>query len=234
MLTPQEVSEHAFSKASFGGYNMGMVDEFLDVLTADYTTLYKENTTLKAKMKVLVEKVEEYRSTEDAMRRALLAAQKMADDMLAEAEEKKTALLRDTEKAARERMEYLRQEIASEELRLRSAQEATISFVTQARDLCKRETEFLSNLAGISAPAPQEDPVNTAAQDIEASVEKLVQEEQVPVASGAVETAPEGGLYAELQEMIAKSAEDEVEEPAEPTRRIDFDHLEFGKDYEIR
>jgi len=47
-------------------------------------------------MKVLVEKVEEYRSTEDAMRRALLAAQKMADDMLAEAEEKKTALLRDT------------------------------------------------------------------------------------------------------------------------------------------
>ena len=38
MLTPQEVSEHAFAKASFGGYNMAMVDEFLDVLTADYTT----------------------------------------------------------------------------------------------------------------------------------------------------------------------------------------------------
>ena len=34
MLTPQEVSEHAFAKASFGGYNMAMVDEFLDVLTA--------------------------------------------------------------------------------------------------------------------------------------------------------------------------------------------------------
>ena len=46
MLTPQEVSEHAFAKASFGGYNMAMVDEFLDVLTADYTTLYKENATL--------------------------------------------------------------------------------------------------------------------------------------------------------------------------------------------
>lgn len=235
MLTPQEVSEHAFSKASFGGYNMGMVDEFLDVLTADYTTLYKENTTLKAKMKVLVEKVEEYRSTEDAMRRALLAAQKMADDMLAEAEEKKAALLRDTEKAARERMEQLRQEIASEELRLRSAQEATLSFVTQARDLCKRETEFLSNLAGISAPPPKEDPVNTAAQDIEASVEKLVQEEQAPVSpQGGGDPAPEGGLYAELQEMIAQGAEEEVEEPTEPTRRIDFDHLEFGKDYEIR
>ena len=78
MMTPQEVSQHAFAKASFGGYNMAMVDEFLDVLTEDYSALYKENAVLKSKMKVLVEKVEEYRSTEDAMRKTLLTAQKMA------------------------------------------------------------------------------------------------------------------------------------------------------------
>ena len=54
MLTPQEVSNHAFAKAVMGGYNMAMVDEFLDELTDDYTSLYKENAALKAKMKVLV------------------------------------------------------------------------------------------------------------------------------------------------------------------------------------
>ena len=54
MLTPQEVSTHSFAKASFGGYNMAMVDEFLDELTDDYTALYKENAALKAKLKVLV------------------------------------------------------------------------------------------------------------------------------------------------------------------------------------
>ena len=42
MLTPQEVSTHSFAKASFGGYNMAMVDEFLDELTDDYTALYKD------------------------------------------------------------------------------------------------------------------------------------------------------------------------------------------------
>ena len=94
MLTPQEVSEHAFAKASFGGYNMAMVDEFLDVLTEDYTALYKENATLKAKMKVLVDKVEEYRSTEDAMRKALLTAPRMADELGAQAEAKKSDLLK--------------------------------------------------------------------------------------------------------------------------------------------
>ena len=78
MLTPQEVSTHAFSKAVMGGYNMAMVDEFLDELTDDYTALYKENAALKSKMKVLVEKVEDYRATEDSMRATLLTAQKMA------------------------------------------------------------------------------------------------------------------------------------------------------------
>ena len=93
MLTPQEVSGRAFSKAAFGGYNMAMVDEFLDELTDDYTSLYKENAALKAKLKVLVDKVEEYRATEDSMRAALLTAQRMANTMVEEAEEKKKELL---------------------------------------------------------------------------------------------------------------------------------------------
>ena len=49
MLTPQEVSNRAFPKAMVGGYNMAMVDEFLDELTDDYTALYKENAALKAR-----------------------------------------------------------------------------------------------------------------------------------------------------------------------------------------
>ena len=87
MLTPQEVSERAFQKASFGGYNMAQVDDFLDILTADYTSLYNENAVLKSKMKVLVDKVEEYRATEDAMRSTLLTAQRMAAKLVQEAQE---------------------------------------------------------------------------------------------------------------------------------------------------
>ena len=93
MYTPQEVSEKTFPKSSglSSGYSMTAVDEFLDGLTEDYTALYKDNTTLKAKLKVLAEKVEEYRATEDAMRSTLLAAQKMAAQMVAEARPKGTS-----------------------------------------------------------------------------------------------------------------------------------------------
>ena len=109
MLTPQEVSERAFPKASFGGYNMGQVDEFLDILTADYTSLYNENAVLKSKMKVLVEKVEEYRNTEDAMRKALMAAQQMADDLIQEANQKREEILRGAEHFAQQKVDAIRQ-----------------------------------------------------------------------------------------------------------------------------
>ena len=99
MFTPQEVSEKVFPKASFGGggYNMASVDEFLDALTEDYTALFKENVTLKAKLKVLAEKVEEYRSTEEAMRQALLTAQKMAAKLVQEAQTEKEKILADAQ-----------------------------------------------------------------------------------------------------------------------------------------
>ena len=121
MLTPQEVSTHVFSKARMGGYNMAMVDEVPDPLTEDYTTLYKENAALKAKLKVLVDKVEEYRATEDSMRATLLTAQKMASQMVQEAEKEKADLLAAAESEMGARKAALEAEIAAESERLRLA-----------------------------------------------------------------------------------------------------------------
>ena len=231
MLTPQEVSEHAFAKASFGGYNMAMVDEFLDVLTADYTTLYKENATLKAKMKVLVDKVEEYRSTEEAMRKALLTAQKMADDMVAQAEAKKAEMLQNAEAEAKARMAELAQGVRDEQLRLTAAQNATTAYVAKLKELYQHEMDYLNGLSQLTAPAEKPDPVDAAVKDIEAHVEQLVKEED-PQEAPAAEP---GSLYAELKELERTGAPAaEPEEAEEPTRRIDFDHLQFGKDYEIK
>ena len=67
MFTPQQIDQISFSRAKFGGYDMQQVDEFLEPLTEDYVTLYKENGLLKSKMRVLVGKLEEYRKNEAAM-----------------------------------------------------------------------------------------------------------------------------------------------------------------------
>ena len=176
MLTPQEVSERAFQKASFGGYNMGQVDEFLDILTGDYSALFNENAVLKNKMKVLVDKVEEYRSTEEAMRKALLAAQRMADDLVREAEQKKDAMLAQTEKDVDARRAELSRELEAEEYRLKKAQEETAAFVAKVRALHAQEAEYLSHLEELCpadlAPAPA--PVAEKASEIDDNVQRLL------------------------------------------------------------
>lgn len=253
MMTPQEVAEHAFAKAAFGGYNMAQVDEFLDVLTSDYTALYKENTVLKSKMKVLVDKVEEYRSTEDAMRMTLLAAQKMANSMVAEAEEKKNAALKDAEAGIREQISKVRQELEAEEYRLASAKSATAIYLEKVGELFRREQDYLGKLSELVPPSQKPpDPVESAASEIESAVSKLASEE-CPPAEGDVEDLEDtkemdpGVLSAAAApEKPPKTAPSPAAAPvpdsgAKPAAqeaaaggRVDFANLQFGRDYEIK
>lgn len=119
MMTPQEVASHSFAKATLGGYNLAQVDEFLDALTEDYAALYNENAILKNKLKVLSDTVEEYRATDNAMRKTLLAAQKMADDMVEDAKKKQAKLMGQAEQDAHKRVEELKKAVEAEEFRLK-------------------------------------------------------------------------------------------------------------------
>lgn len=213
MMTPQEVASHAFAKATLGGYNMAMVDEFLDLLTEDYTALYNDNAILKNKLKVLSETVEEYRATDTAMRKTLLAAQQMAEAMVSDAEKKKNELVHDAEAAAQTRLTELKQQIADEEYRLQKAKEATAAYVQQVTQAHQGALDYLARLGELTADvkvpaqpaAPAEDPF--ASLTIPDPVEE---KDPAPVAAGPVE---DDGL------------------DLEATRR--FEDLQFGKDYEI-
>ena len=88
MITPQDIREKTFEKAMFGGYDMGGIDEFLEEVANDVAALQKENAVLKGKMKVLVEKVDEYRRNEDTLNSAVLSAQRLGAMIEAEARER--------------------------------------------------------------------------------------------------------------------------------------------------
>lgn len=261
MLTPQEVAERSFAKASFGGYNMTMVDEFLDQLTTDYTALFKENATLKAKMKVLADKVEEYRSTEDAMRKTLLTAQQMADQMVVDAEAEKATIVSEAQKAAEDQLAAIRREVESEELRLAAAQNTTAAYIGKLKELYQREMEYISSLSRLSAPQKQPDVVAQTADVIGTAVEKAVERAIAEPVEEKKEPPMEplevNALYQELKRGVihgGRTEESAGEEPeaAAPvidipvpeaetgeadddatTRRIDFKNLKFGKDYQI-
>ena len=232
MLTPKEVSEHAFAKAAFGGYNMSMVDEFLDAVTADYTALYKENAALKAKMKVLVEKVEEYRSTEDAMRKTLLTAQNMAEEMIKEAERKKDEVLAAAEANARVRLAEIQKGLADEEARLLAAQNATALCIAKAKELYQKEMDNLDRLSALTAvSAEPADPVAAAVAQIEASMTVGVEpEEELTPFRFEEDTLSFEPVAAPVKEVFAG---EEEEEDDEPSGRIDLSNLQFGRNFDF-
>ena len=211
-----------------GGYNMAMVDEFLDEVTDDYTALYKENAALKAKMKVLVEKVEDYRATEDSMRATLLTAQKMADSIVHEAEAKRDQILAQAESDAQAKISRLRQETEEAEERLRQGQLDLARFIAASRALCAKEVEFLDKLPEL--------PVETAASSApaeEAPVEEIEEKVMAEFATQPVEEAP-----AQEEKPEAPAADDYPEgdpfadeQVSEPTRRINLSDLKFGRNY---
>jgi cell division initiation protein len=146
MLTPKEISDKVFVKAVFGGYDMTGVDEFLEIVATDYEALYKENAILKGKLKVLVEKVEEYRSTEDAMRMALLTAQRMGDEIKHEANKEKSEVIKSAEMEAQAKLAEVAQRVAEEELRLSVAAKETSKFIELSQALMRRHSDFLTKL----------------------------------------------------------------------------------------
>ena len=174
MMTPQEVANCTFAKSMMGGYNMASVDDFLDKLTEDYSALFKENAALKAKLKVTVDKMAEYRESEDAIRNTLLAAQKMASSMVTEAEQKRDALIAEATRAAKARKAAIEQEVASEEhrldevrarvdrelkaerLRLSVGQERLRGFIQDITAVCNGQLALLEQLPELpTEPNPQ-------------------------------------------------------------------------------
>ena len=143
MMTPQEAEGHVFPKASFGGYNMPQVDAFLDNLIANYRELFQENASLKGKLKVLVDKVEEYRNTEEAMRHALVSAQQMASQIEEDAKTKSEAIITDATAQSLEALAEIKQQISTEEGRLAAVQATFAHFLTDVRALCERPVRYL-------------------------------------------------------------------------------------------
>ena len=230
MMTPQQIQEISFEKAIFGGYDMTSVDEVLEPLTEDYIALYKENSVLKSKMRILVEKLEEYRRQESSMQNAIVAAQKTCDQMMAEAERKCAQMLHEAEETANAKAQNVDERLGSEQDRLELAQRATAQFIDGMEKRLRRQLELMDELRRQELPGqPQE-------KKAEKAEKRAFDFNQDPSAPTTEEKAD--ALIEEIGHSIDESlqAEAPVVKPVdEPTREFPqikrFEDLQFGRNY---
>ena len=214
MFTPQQIEQVSFNRATFGGYDMQAVDEFLEPLTEDYITLYKENALLKSKMKVLVAKLEEYRDNEASMKDAIVNAQKTCDMMVKEAEAKCTQMLQEANAAAAENAKNAEVLIAAENARVEEARQAA------ARQIDELKSQIASCIKALDrikeANMPSERP--TVAYDYDRAEGDVADE-----------------ISANLQALIGRTDDDaptpDPKHPVSSTTSKKFTDLQFGPNY---
>lgn len=189
MITAQDIRDKGFEKNRKGGYDMEAVDVFLEEVADSITAYQKENSVLKSKMKVLVDKIEEYRVNEEALNRALLSAQKLASQIETDARSRAAAMIADAEEKVKETLGGIAELRETEEKKLAEAKEATDKFFDNVRSLCSTQLKTLDAIGFGSRSEEEaeddyeeesvEEDVDDAVRSIEETVSRLQPEPAV-------------------------------------------------------
>lgn len=214
-MTPQDIREKTFEKAMFGGYDMAAVQNYQEEVATELANAQKEVAVLKGKMKVLVDKIEEYRASEDAMRLAILSAQKVGKQIEDDAQARADKILGEAKDTSDRILGGLQHETANEEAKLLNAKTSCAKFLEDVRNLCLNQLEYLDKIAGSKAAATQPaaqpasvsaapaEPVSEPAQPETPAAEQPA--EAIPVSAAPVEAQP-----VETDDTAADSAADDA------------------------
>lgn len=156
MITSKDVRNKRFEKAAFG-YKQEEIDEFFAQLEAELDEMERERAETNNKIQILADKVREYMKDEDALKDALLGAQKQGHQVIAEAREKADAIVAEAQAKAdtlvdeatkqhEEAMEKNRAEIAKEKEALIVAQQQVADFKKSLFDMYKSHLELISSM----------------------------------------------------------------------------------------
>ncbi len=206
MMTLEDIRNIEFSKGR--GYRADEVDDFIDECVEAMQHLLQENAETNRKMKVLADKVAEYRNDEDSIRSALLSAQRTGDSILREAESKAKMLLEQAQQEAEAKRLDLLAAVEEQQAELVRTKQEVAAFKEKMLALYKEHLALIKVL-----PEIPEEPA-TADEQSEEPVTVAEPEESVVVVPDAEETA---------------TAVDD--EDMKPLSR--FSDLKFGNDYDI-
>ena len=172
------------------------------------------------------------------MRAALLTAQRMANTMVEEAEEKKKAMLAGAEDEARKKIGALQSDVELEQRRLNAAKAATADFLQKTRELAQAQLALLERAPDLT---PEEIAGGeTAGQKTETDVNAIEEKILASFRPAAETPAPEKAQEAAPAEEKSAPQEEAKSEPLEPddspfvetaSHAIRLDDLKFGRNY---
>lgn len=172
MLSMNDIINVSFRKSGFSGYKTDDVDVFIDQVRDTVEQMQKkeveqaelieklkeEKQQLTEKVKILADKVEEFRSQEDEIKNALISAQKVGDASVREARHRAEIILKDANLKA-EHIEQEAQEKTVEQKReMERLQQAVSDFRSRLLAAYKEHLTLIDALPSDKPDAKQETP----------------------------------------------------------------------------
>ena len=119
MLTPIDIQNQDFA-VKLRGYDADEVDDFLDLIGADYEKLYKENIELRDKVTSLKNELEHYKQMEQTLQQSIMLAQKAAEDIEKNAAQKADVIMSEAQTKSQDAVRITEEELAKKRNELKN------------------------------------------------------------------------------------------------------------------
>ena len=181
MLSVKDINNKRFEQAR-PGYKPEEVDDFLREIAHQITQYQRDKEETEKKIAVLVESVREYKKDEDALKDALIGAQKQGRAVIAEAQEQADKIIADARAKADEIIGSTKVQLEKEKRCLVKMQQEVSDFKANLLNMYKQHLEQITAIPDYDDDDEEEafeQPVETVAPVQEK------QEEAAPVPQAA-------------------------------------------------
>lgn len=143
MLTPIDLQKKSFKSGI--GYDKRDVDTFFAEVTGEYERMYKENMELQEKINNLTHMLHNYKTIEKSLQKALVLAQKAADETKETARTSAEAIEADAQAKAKQIIADGREELEAIKSKTKALMAQYQIYKAQYRQIIQTQLELLEN-----------------------------------------------------------------------------------------
>lgn len=149
MISAKEISSKKFEKAAIGGYKTDDVDQFLSSIAIELAQIQKDKDDCEKKIDVLADKVREYMKDEDALKDALLGAQRQSHHVIDEAQIVANRIILEANEKADKIISQTQLQHESEKIALSSMQKEVSDFKARLLSLYKSHLDLITAMPDV-------------------------------------------------------------------------------------
>ncbi|MBO5008899.1 MAG: DivIVA domain-containing protein [Clostridia bacterium] len=143
MITPMDLRTKTFKKA-INGYDKKEIDDYMELLLADYEKIYKQSVETTDKINTLTKLLDSYKAMEDTMKNSLIVAQTTAEELTKNAREKADLTIEEANVKAKEIIAEANGEVSKIQAQIAELKTAMELYKSRAVGMLNAQIEVVS------------------------------------------------------------------------------------------